>query len=109
MAASINGNNISLTRGDTLILQINITQDGRNYIPGEGDKVRFAMKKSIGDADALILKDIPTDNLILQLDPEDTKNLAFGAYKYDIELTTSDGAVDTFIGPATFTLTEEVY
>ena len=47
--------------------------------------------------------------MTLTLQPSDTKNLPFGNYVYDIELTTADGFVDTFIGPATFTLTGEVY
>ena len=67
------------------------------------------MKKDISDKDCLILKDIDMNTMRLQIDPEDTKNLSFGSYIYDIELTTNDGFVDTFIGPATFKITKEVY
>ena len=109
MAASINGNNISLTRGDTLKLTVTITQDGEIYNVKEGDRVRFALKKSISDAECLIIKEIPNSSLLLHLVPSDTKSLPFGVYVYDIELTTENGDVDTFIGPAKFTLTDEVY
>ena len=72
---------------------------------------RFAMKKDYDDPDTevLIVKDIPTNTLILQLDPEDTKDLPFGTYVYDIQLTNSSGEVDTFITKAFFVITEEVY
>lgn len=103
---------ITLTRGDTFKAQISITdKDGNPYELQEGDTVRFAMKKSYNDADedVLIVKNIPTDTLILTLNPEDTKELPFGSYVYDIQLTSAVGEVDTFITKASLTLTEEVY
>lgn len=109
MSASINGNNITLTRGDTLYLTVLMTKNGDNYTPVEGEVVRFAMKKKIDDAEPLILKDIPIDSMTLKLEPRDTKSLNYGSYKYDIEYTSVDGDVDTFIGPANFIITEEVY
>lgn len=57
----------------------------------------------------MILKQIPIDSMTLRIDPEDTKNLNFGTYVYDVELTTKDGIVDTFITPSSFKITEEVY
>ena len=103
---------ITLTRGDTFKAQISITdKDGNPYEPQEGDSVRFAMKKNYNDPDSkvLIVKNIPMDTLILTLDPEDTKELPFGTYVYDIQLTTAAGEIDTFITKASLTLTEEVY
>ena len=35
--------------------------------------------------------------MILQLDSEDTSSLIFDKYDYDIEITMADGRVDTFI------------
>jgi hypothetical protein len=109
MSASINGENISLTRGDSLILHVNIMQNEEPYVPREGDVVRFALKKKSSDEECLILKDIDTETLQLIIEPDDTKNLPYGTYRYDIELTTAAGFVDTFIGPANFKITEEVY
>lgn len=109
MSASISGSNITLTRGDTLYLTVLMTKNGVSYTPVEGEKVRFAMKKKIDDEEPLILKDIPIDTMTLKLVPEDTKTLKYGSYKYDIEYTSVDGDVDTFIGPANFNITEEVY
>lgn len=109
MSASIDGNRISLTRGDSLILNFVILKNGMEYTPVSGDRVRFALKYQIADDEPLILKDADISTCTITLEPEDTKSLPFGTYMYDIELTTVDGYVDTFIGPATFKLTEEVY
>ena len=103
---------ITLTRGDTFKAQIHITdKEGNPYEIQEGDEVRFAMKKNYSDPDTevLIVKQVPTDTLILTLEPEDTKDLPFGTYVYDIQLTTAAGEIDTFIAKASLILTEEVY
>lgn len=122
MAYSVQGTTIKLTRGDSLILQVVILrkkdkEPSEIYTPEEGDTVRFALKRNIMnpektkylDKKPLIEKDIPIKTLILRLESEDTKFLEFGNYVYDIELTTKDGIVDTFIADADFILTPEVH
>lgn len=104
----VSGDSIYLTRGDTCKITIVITQDGEPYTPSEGDRIRFALNKRYAETEPLILRDIPTDTLLLHLVPEDTKGLEFGKYRYDISLTKENGDVDTFIGPAWFYVTEEV-
>ena len=109
MSYSVSGTTITLTRGDTFMADITINkQDNTPYIPVEGDSVRFAMKGSYEDAEPILTKDIPNDSLKLILEPEDTKELAFGQYIYDIQLTKASGEVDTFITKAKLKLTEEV-
>lgn len=96
----INGTNILLTRGDTLMLQLSLTKNGEPYIPQEGDRIRFALKQKYTDPDeeVKVVRSIPIDTLILKIEPEDTKNLVMGkTYVYDIEMTDSNGVVDTFI------------
>ena len=109
MSASISGTDISLTRGDSLILNFSIKKNEEDYTPVQGDVVRFALKHTIPDDAPLILRTADTTNMTITLNPEDTKDLAFGTYVYDIELTTVDGYVDTFIGPSRFKITEEVW
>ena len=88
MSYSVSGTMITLTRGDTFTALITITDsEGNQYVPVKGDRIR----------------------LILVIEPEDTKPLAFGKYVYDIELTKVTGEVDTFITKATLKLTEEVH
>lgn len=109
MSFSISGTSITLTRGDTLAAQIEITDpSGSLYQPVEGDVIRFAMKTSYNDDEpCLILKEIPHDSMKLIFEPEDTKNLAYGSYVYDVQITKVNGEVDTFI-KGKLKLTEEV-
>lgn len=110
MSASVNGDSISLTRGDSLILNVQITRNGDVYEPAEGDVIRFALSRDTkGTSEPIILKNIDPTAMRLVLNPEDTKTLDYGTYVYDIELRTKEGFVDTFIGPAKFKITEEVY
>ena len=88
---------ISLIRGDTLRVQIEIIVDNNIYTPTNNDTIRFAMKQSYGSNKILIHKQIPTDTMVLTISPNDTKDLAFGNYVYDIEITFENGDVDTFI------------
>lgn len=112
---------ISMTRGDSLLLHVAVLLKNQEYVteyrPKEGDSVRFALKHStlrkdksdFEDEEPLILRDIPIDTMLLELKPEDTKNLGFGKkYTYDIQITFASGHVDTFIADAPFELTKEV-
>lgn len=108
MSRSISGTNITLTRGDSLFLQVVLIKNGEEYIPAEGSKIRFAMKRKYTDDEVILEKDIPIDTLVLEIDPEDTKPLPMGrTFVYDIELTDELGRVDTFI-EGTFTIGNEV-
>lgn len=117
MSSIIKGTSITLTRGDTLRVKVNITVNGQEYTPTAGDSVRFALKHNVMnkkqtafmDTDPLIIKSIPYDTMILELQPSDTKPLQFGTYVYDIQITFQDGTVDTFITEAVFKLTPEVH
>lgn len=109
MSYNVSGTTITLTRGDTFIADVEILDaNGEIYVPGNGDSIRFAMKENYTDEDPLVVKDIPITTMRLELQPEDTKYLSFKTYVYDIQLTTADGRVDTFIEKAKIKLTEEV-
>ena len=114
---SIDGTNITMTRGDTLVADVAITApDGTDYTPQSGDVIKFAVKNTtmVGggadykDVEPIIEKVIPNDTLQLVLNPEDTKPLKFGEYVYDVSIEFSDGNVDTFITTSPFVLTPEV-
>lgn len=106
----INGTTIKMTRGDTLRTQVTMydAQD-QEYVPQDGDVIRFVAKKTCADEEPLIEKLIPNDTLFLVLNPADTKELeAPGTYVYDCEITFANGDVDTFINKAKLKLLEEV-
>ena len=103
----INGTKISMTRGDTMQAQVEIFDtSGEPYVVQEGDRIRFAMKdRSKRSCDQILLyKEIPNSTLVLTLRPEDTENLPYGEYGYDIEITMATGIVDTFIPEGTLEL-----
>ena len=107
----IKGSTISLTRGDTLDAALEILYgDGSPYKVQEGDVIRFALKRRYSDRDSVILKEIPADTLLLRLESSETKALRadWAPYAYDIQLTASDGSVDTFIDRGKFIVTDEV-
>ena len=98
-----------MTRGDTFSADICIYQpNGKPYNLAKDDVIQFAMKKSAKDTTILILKDISIETMKLVLNPDDTKDLDFGTYVYDIQLQKTTGEVYTFITKSYLTLTEEV-
>ena len=98
-----------MTRGDTVRADIQIkNRDRTDYTPSENDRIKFAVKKDYTDDFELITKYIQPDEMLLEIDPEDTEALPFGKYVYDIELITEDGTVDTFISKAIINICEEV-
>ena len=104
------GYDITLTRGDSLFLQIALKKNGETYNPEEGCRIRFAMKRKYTDPDTEVLleKPIPLDTMILEIEPEDTKPFPMGkTFVYDIEITDSHDHVDTFI-KGNFTIDKEV-
>ena len=106
----VDGNSIKLTRGDSFYTLVTMKRKdtGEEYIPQEGDVIRFGLKKSAEQTTCLIEKIIPNDTLILYLEPNDTKSFSFGKYVYDIEITFANGDVDTFINNADFNIVTEV-
>lgn len=111
----IEGTTIRLTRGDSLAIRLQLMRGDDEYTPQEGDSIQFGLKSKLNAARTafventpLVEKAISTSDMMLRLDPEDTKSLPFGNYSYDVEVTLSDGKVDTVISNAYFILKPEV-
>lgn len=112
----VDDNKITLTRGDTFYAMVEMTRDDEPYTPVEGDVLRFYLKRAemnrsgteYKDPEPLITVNIPIATCLLKLESEDTKDLKFGEYVYDIELTFANGDVDTFINNCEFELVPEV-
>ena len=102
-------NDIVLTRGDTLTLTVTLKKDGNTYTPEQTDVIRFALSKCyLGEPGYkfILEKIIPNDTLTFTLTSEETK-IAYGEYRYDLEIIHGDGCVDTFIS-AKLRITGEV-
>ena len=103
-------NTIRITRGDSLTVNISLTDnDGFPYIPVEGDQVLFTMKKSAKASEILLQKDIDIYTLEINFVEADTRNFAFGEYKYEIECITVANDHYTVIKDAPFIITEELH
>lgn len=102
---------IIMTRGDTakILLNIRFKDSDSDYEPDPEDTIRFSVKKYLSDRNPAIVKDIPVSAMILTIDPDDTKNLSFGYYHYDIQLIKSNGDTDTIIEDRILELSPEVF
>ena len=95
---TISGTTVRQTRGDSFISEVEIyDQEGKAYTPQPTDTITYAMKKTYWDAKPLVTKSIDKETMLLQLDPEDTDELATGRYVYDIDIVMLGGVKDTFI------------
>lgn len=110
MSLKIKKNVITITHGDTLDTDLMLTHksDGSEYIPSESDRIRFAIKKRYEDPEPLILAEIPTSTLNLLVEASEMKKLEPGEYYYDVEVTLTNGHVDTVIDWMRFIVTKDV-
>lgn len=97
------GNNIYLTRGDTAQLKLSI----EGGVQEEFDECILTIKKSTEDETAILQIKLDADSHFY-LSPEDTRNLEYGTYFYDVQLSTTTGDVFTVIIPHKFNIMEEV-
>lgn len=106
-----NTGDISLTRSDTAKLIVNLELEDANgdrvpYGVASDSIVKFTVKKDYDD-DPVIEK-IIIGGTEIHIKPEDTTNLDFGKYKYDVQVTTADGHNYTPIANKVFRITKEV-
>lgn len=109
----ISGRNMSMIRGDSESITIRCKNPDGSLHPFErGDTVYFTVKWS-PNADEKLMQKVVTDfggkgEAVIEITPEDTKALDFGAYKYDVQLTYASGRVTTIIPPSSFRVMEEI-
>lgn len=103
---TISNQNIFLTRGDTAKIALSITSAGNSAYDSTKDTVVLTVKKSTTDKEKILQK--TAVNGIITLSHDDTKNLDYGDYVYDVQLTTVAGNVCTIITPHRFRLEEKV-
>ena len=103
----ISGNNFYLTRGDTgwLYVTLSVPTFPDDYELQRGDKLYFTVRKT-REHEPVISKELDTQYITIE--PEDTENLDFGNYVYDVQLVFSWGAKTTVIEHAKFVICSEV-
>ncbi len=82
---------IQIVRGDTKDLKISITQNGQPFVPTT-EKIVLTVKKTYNANDpALIQKEVV--NGIVKIAHEDTVNLGYGEYVFDVRIYNPDKSV----------------
>lgn len=102
-------NNIKLTRGDTAILDIELTDEtGEPYIMDPDDWLIFTVRRIAGVGQPVLSKKVNGNEITISTD--DTKGLSFGIYMYDIYLYNErTQKLDTFIAERELDLSKEVH
>ena len=103
----ITNDEVILTRGDSADIIVKITDaNGDIYTPAEGDVIKFTLKKNCNTSDIIIQKTLV--NSVISLQPADTKDLPYGTYYFDVQLTTAADDVYTVVSPHRFIIDKEV-
>ena len=101
----VNGTDIYMTRGDSESIGVTVT----GYQLAPGDKVELTIRRDI-DSRAVVHKvitEFDNNTALIPIFPEDTSNLRFGKYLYDIQLTYA-GCIKTIVRPSIFEIGKEV-
>ncbi len=101
------GSGLRMTRGDDETLVVSCPD--RPF--GAGDVVELTVRRYAGRGEALIRKRVEeftgTGKAVVRFTPEDTSNLAFGVYSYDVQATFTDLGVKTIVKPSDFAVEKE--
>lgn len=105
---------IELIRGDTFMFKFQRKNLSNDVIKTKSQKMWFTVKKNYKTTEKLIEKTLKDNTIIfdkdsyyhIRLNHEDTTNLKYKDYVYDIQVE-NDGYVQT-IGMGTITITNEV-
>lgn len=100
----VRGTKITFNRGDDIYIKVDIyDSEGQTYTLREGDKLFFSVKRKETDKNyAIAPKELDYD--VIHISPEDTYDLAFGTYVYDVQMVTAEGRSNTIIKPSVLTL-----
>ena len=108
----IQGTNISMTRGDSEAIKVTVKDTLGNAVPlVTGDTIHFTVREHIRSATKIIEKiitEFDDGEALININPQDTNELSYISYVYDIQLTRENGTVKTIIPPSQLTITGEV-
>lgn len=106
----IDNTDIYLTRGDSAMLELIITdEEGHKWEPTSTDKVIFCLKRSAENPEPLLTIQAAESQTDIFIYPNDTKDLSFGVYIYDIHVQTTSGNIFTVIADSKFEIGKEAH
>lgn len=105
---------ISMPRGDIKLVRFVINEPGGVITETEFTEIYFTVKKTTHEVDYEFQKRLSTGGIVkvdtgeyqVKIEPEDTGNMSYGNYKFDIQIVLDNKLKETFLGD--FILTEEV-
>lgn len=88
----ISGNAISLTKGDSAVFSVDISDivQGQPYVMKDTDELVFTMRKRAQARSPVLVEKVLKGSTTFKLYPKDTADLSDGVYKYDIELRSGE-------------------
>lgn len=102
------GNKITMSRGDFVCFAVDLRDvEGEEITLREGDALYFSAKKKETDVNYAIPPK-KLDGNVLTLYSEDTYDLKFDTYLYDIQLVTKEGRTSTVVKPTPLVIEETV-
>lgn len=92
---------IELTRGDTANIVFSaVHEDGTEYEPQEGDKLKFSVSKKYGGEILFSVENTMEDEeekfWNIEITPEKTKDMKFADYYFDVQLEVYDANADSY-------------
>lgn len=100
------GNDLYMSRGDDE--RVIVLCPARPF--EDGDNVTITIRTKPGCGDIVLCRTVSSfvdGAAYIPILPEDTNNLAFGAYSYDVQVRFHDYGTKTIIKPAAFVIGEE--
>ncbi len=105
---------IRMPRGDIRLVRFVIEDPDHKTTRVDFSEIYFTVKKTTRDKPFLFQKKLTNNEIVkldhgdyqLRIEPEDTNELAYGNYKFDVQLEYENEIKETFVGD--FIITEEV-
>ena len=93
-------NTMTIIKKDTASFDVALD----NYDLADGDKVIFTIAKEVEQETPIkqIIVETFTDGVATVIIDSEDSNIDEGTYLYDVQINTTDGRVDTVVGPAKF-------
>lgn len=108
----VSGTNLKITRGDTGAIRVAVSDAAGEAVPLEdGDTIELTVRERLRSPEKILYKKVTEfvyGEALITIHPEDTSNLKFKTYVYDIQLTRANGQVQTIVKPSQFEVGSEV-
>ena len=105
---------VSMPRGDIRLVRFIINDPDGTTTSTDFTEIHFTVKKNATAKVFYFQKKLSTGGIVklgagdyqVKIEPEDTQNMAYGNYKFDVQIKYEDQLNETFCGD--FILTEEI-